>query len=261
MARKRLSIIEHYSAESPFATEFRRLLQKVRSSGAGPELKSLLVTSAMLSEGKSTISAMFAIAAAVHQGLKTLVIDCDLHRPVVHSLFRVDRQPGLAEILVEGFSPMGAVTKTRIDKLDLLTAGGHCENPAAVFDPESIGGLIDELKFYYDLIVIDSPPIIPVSDPMLLASKVDGILLVLKAGSTQKEVAKRAVNIISGNEHKILGVVLNNVDNSLPYYYDYSYYGYAYNQKSSRIPLSTRGRDNGKKKKAGGKDRNIEQKI
>ena len=261
MARKRLSIIDHYSAESPFATEFRRLLQKVRGSTVEPELKSLLITSAMLSEGKSTVSAMFSIASAVHQGLKTLIIDGDLHRPVVHNLFRVDRQPGLAEILVEGFSPMDAVTKTAIDKLDLLTSGSHCENPAAVFDPESIGGLIDEMKFYYDLVVIDSPPIIPVSDPLLLASKVDGILLVLKAGTTQKEVAKRAVNIISGNEHKIVGVVLNNVDNSLPYYYDYSYYGYAYNQKASKISSSGRDRRDVRKKKADGKDRNIEQKI
>ncbi|HKK21192.1 MAG TPA: hypothetical protein VJ983_06960, partial [candidate division Zixibacteria bacterium] len=107
---------------------------------------------------------------------------------------------------------------------------------------------IEELKFYYDLIVVDCPPLLPVSDPMMLASKVDGILVVIKAGATQKEVVKRAVEILNSERDRILGVVLNNMTGSLPYYYDYSYYDYSSNPS------------NGKKKAAEKRPRNHQKK-
>lgn len=233
MANKLLSIIDQYNSEAPFAAEFRRLLFRLLSQNTGKDLKSILVTSAMLSEGKSTVSSFLAITAAVRKGLKTLLIDCDLRRPNMHNHYSVPREHGIAEIIIEGFNPRDAVKKTEIEKLDVLTAGHEINNPSTVFDPEAIGVLIDEMKFYYDLIVIDSPPLLPVSDPMLLAPKVDGVLLVIKAGATQKEVARRANEILENSNCNVLGVVLNNVNNALPYYFDYGYYGYQYDNKIS----------------------------
>lgn len=81
------------------------------------------------------------------------------------------------------------------------------------------------------MILVDTVPLLPVSDPMLLAPKMDGIVLVVKAGATQREVVSLAVDVIDASRHKVLGVVLNDMNNSLPYYYDYSYYGYDYNQR------------------------------
>lgn len=104
-------------------------------------------------------------------------------------------------------------------------------HPAEVLDVEAIGRLVDEMKFYYDLILADIVPLLPVSDPMPLAPKMDGIVLVVKAGATQLEVVRRAVDIIDTSRDKVLGVVINDMNNSLPYYYDYSYYGYDYNQQ------------------------------
>lgn len=204
------------------------MLQKVRNAPAGKEIKTLLFTSAMLSEGKSTICSFLALTASRHKGVKTLLIDCDLRRPTIHKFFALERAPGLCEVLAEGFSPEDAIRKTPIETLDIMPAGKRIAQPAEIFDVEAINQLFDEMKFYYDLILVDTAPLLPVSDPMLLAPKVDGIIMVVKAGATQREVVLRALDIIDTSRDKILGVVLNNMNNSLPYYYDYSYYGYDY---------------------------------
>ena len=227
MKKGSLSIIDYYSLESPFATEFRRLLQRLKRLESGRELKVLMVTSANLSEGKSTICALMAITAA-KKGVKTLLVDVDVRRPTVHKLFNVEREPGLTGVLEHGMPGKNAIRKTNLENLDLITAGRVTAEPAEVFDAPAIGRLLTEMKFYYDLILVDCPPIIPVSDPMLLAPEVDGVLMVVRAGQTARDVAIRAVEIMRANKTEILGVILNNANNSLPYYYDYKYYGYDY---------------------------------
>lgn len=228
MARASYSIIDFYDIESPYVTEFRRLLHKIIMRKEAEELKAIMFTSAMQSEGKSTICSFLAITAAIKKGLKTLVIDADLRRPAIHKLFKLENKSGIHEILVEGFKPQDAICKTSIDKLDILPAGSFCENPSEVFDADAIGTLIEELKFFYDFIFVDTPPMLPVSDPMLLSSKMDGVILVVKAGETQKDVVRRAVAILDPQQSRILGVAMNNMSHSLPYYYDYGYYNYEY---------------------------------
>ncbi len=229
MARKPLSITEVFSSEQPYVTEFRRLLHKMRKPRNGEEeTKAVLVTSAMLSEGKSTIASFLSLTSARLKGFKTLLIDADLRRPSLHKLFGLQRDRGLSEVLTEGVKPADVVKKCEVEDLHLITAGRACKKPSEVFDPIEIGVVIDEMRFYYDLIVVDCAPILPVSDPMLLAGQVDGVLLVVKAGETQKEIVQRAVDILDVNRKQVIGVVLNNVNNSLPFYYDYRYYGYEY---------------------------------
>ncbi len=248
MKGKRLSIIDTFDHETPFATEFRRLLHKVLSLDSESQLKSLLISSAMLSEGKSTVCSLLGITAALHKGLRTLVMDCDIRRPCIHKLFQLERGNGMAEILAEGFSPRDAVRKTAIDKLDIITCGSHWTSPTELFDAEAIGTLIEEMKFHYDLVLVDAAPALPVSDPMLLAPKVDGVLLVVKAGVTQKEVVQRAIEILDGGRTTIVGVVLNNMNNILPYYYDYRYYGYQYGRKPRSPRKDIHSRDTRRRK-------------
>lgn len=230
MPRRYVSIIDLFSLETSFATEFRRLLHNLLHSERKTELKTVLLTSSTLSEGKSTTCALLAITAAKN-GLKTLLLDCDLRRPAVHKLFQLERDRGTGEVLAEGLAVKNAIKKSGLDNLDIITAGKVYAHPAEVFHSPSIGRLLEEVKFYYDLILIDSPPIIPVSDPMLLANEVDGVILVVKAGETQREVVSRSVEIINADRPKLLGVILNNVGNTLPFYYDDHYYGYHYEQK------------------------------
>lgn len=102
-----------------------------------------------------------------------------------------------------------------------------------MFDSAAIGKLLEEVRFYYDLILVDCAPVLPVSDPMLLASEMDGVILVVKAGTTQREVAKRAASMLQNDKTRLLGVVLNNLSNALPYYYNESYYGYEYGPREN----------------------------
>ena len=234
MARRPLSILDFYSAELPFATEFLRLLHRIKKSGNETELKSLLITSAMLSEGKSTICSFLAVTAARQKGFKTLLIDADLRRPSIHKFFAIARDNGLSEILVDNHNPVDMIKHTEMENLHILTAGKRTPSPSDVFDAEAIGRIVEEMKYYYDIVLVDCAPVLPVSDPMLLASKLDGIVLVVKAGTTQKEVVERAVDILNSNNHQVLGVVLNNMNNSLPYYYDYNYYYYEDSGKKTK---------------------------
>ncbi|HWR84183.1 MAG TPA: CpsD/CapB family tyrosine-protein kinase [Candidatus Deferrimicrobium sp.] len=250
MAAQGISIIDVFNPELPFVTEFRRLLHRLHNAGGTNELKAILFTSAMLAEGKSTVCSFLALTAARHKGIKTLMIDCDLRRPVLHRFLATRREPGLSDILTTGVSAETCIRKTEIPTLDFLPAGKPTPNPAEILNVDVIGHLIDEMKFYYDLIIIDTSPILPVSDPMLLAPKVDGVVLVIKAGATQREVVHRAVEIIDSTKSKIIGVVLNNMDNSLPYYYNYGYYGYDYSARDERPARQADKKSSGSRKSA-----------
>ncbi|RKX28461.1 MAG: hypothetical protein DRP47_04285 [Candidatus Zixiibacteriota bacterium] len=234
MALRPVSILDFYSPELPFATEFRRLLQRIDNSSKKLDRKAILITSAVLAEGKSTICSFLALSAARQKKMKTLLIDADLRRPSIHKFFAMQRENGLVEVLSGDLGAAEAVKHTNLENLHIITAGRFIHEPSELFDAEAIGRIVNEMKFYYDLVLVDCAPVLPVSDPMLLASKLDAIILVIKAGETQKEVVERAVDILGSNGSRILGVVLNNMNNSLPYYYDYKYYNYNSSTDKSR---------------------------
>ena len=233
MARQPLSITDFFSTELPFVTEFRRLLQKISESNGDNAIKTLLITSAMLSEGKSTITSFLSLVASKQKHMKTLVVDADLRRPTIHKYFALQRERGLVEVLEYGLVAQEAIKHTSIDTLDVLTAGRSSHHPSETFDPDAIDLLLTDLKFYYDIVLVDCAPVLPVSDPMLLAGKLDAVLLVVKAGHTRKEIARRAVEILDSTNTRILGTVVNNMSNSLPYHYNSSYYGYTYTPDKS----------------------------
>jgi capsular exopolysaccharide synthesis family protein len=240
MARKTLSIVDYFTLDSPAATEFRRLLYRIKKRNSGHEMKSLLVTSSVLSEGKSTVCSFLGMTAAAKE-TKTLLVDCDLRRPTLHKHFNVPREMGMSELLVDRLAARSVIKKTVMTNLDIITAGRPDAHPGDIFEAPAIGAVIEDLKYFYDLIVIDAPPVIPVSDPMLLSAEVDGVLLVVKTGSTQREVVRRAGAILASNRQKIVGLVMNDVGESLPYYYKYQSYGYQYQtrppeRKQSRSP-------------------------
>lgn len=220
--------IDFFDHESSYGTEFRRLLNSINRVLKGLDAKTILVTSAMVSEGKSTVAAFMALTSARHKKQKTLLVDCDLRRPTVHRLFAAPRDRGVSDILVDGCKVKDLIRTTIEPNLDLLTAGRAIDKPTDAFDAAGIHKFLEEVRFYYDLIVVDCAPILPVSDPMLLAPEVDGVIMVIKAGSTQREVVKRAATLLKNSTPRFLGIVLNNVSNVLPYYYSDSYYGYEY---------------------------------
>ncbi|HEQ98207.1 MAG TPA: polysaccharide biosynthesis tyrosine autokinase [candidate division Zixibacteria bacterium] len=223
------NIYKTYDPESSIGTEFRRLLFNLTNNRVLQEKgKSFLITSPSVGEGKSTVSTFLAMTGAIHRPRKTLLIDADLRRPVIHKIFDIDQAKGLCDVIMKNVKLEDCVKKTEIENLDVITSGRIEGNPTELFDSPAIPGIFEAAKFYYELIIVDSAPVVPVTDPIILGTEVDGILLVIKAGATQKEVVSRAIDLINQSGARLLGVALNNVKQALPYYYNHKYYGYQY---------------------------------
>ncbi len=223
-----ISLIDFYNTEAPEASEFRRLLHNLNGILKEENKHAILVTSAMGSEGKSIISSFLAMTAARQKDKKTLLIDFDLRRPTIHRLFSLNRENGLSDVLSDGKAIRSVIKTTPMEKLDILTAGRAISNPSDLIDAQAIHKIIEEMKFYYELILVDSSPLIPVSDPLIILEEVDGVVIVVKAGVTARGIIKRAIDLLTPQRRKILGVVINNLTHSLPYYYNYNYYGHNY---------------------------------
>lgn len=222
----RRPVLDYYHPESVVATEFRRLLHNVTRPVNGVERKSFLVTSAMLAEGKSTVASYLAITAAAYKKRKTVLVDCDLRRPTIHKLFSLPVENGVTDLIDGSIKVEDAFRSTPLKHLWVVTAGTLKDNPTELFEGDSVKRAIEQIKFYFDLVFVDCAPVIPVSDPVVLAPELDGLLLVVRAGATQKDVLQRACNIIGKSDTDIVGVVLNNVQGVLPYHYNHRYYGY-----------------------------------
>ena len=223
---QRETIYEIFDQESPIATEMRRLYSNIRHIDGSSSKRSFLVTSADRGEGKSTVASHLALTVARFRGKKCLVVDADLRKPKLHQIFDVPREPGLFECLNGEIDPLDAVKDTPIENLKVIPAGRRIKSPAHLFEGDIMTEIFEKIKFYYDIVIVDSAPIIPVSDPMLISSVLDGVILVLLAGRTPRNVALRAKNILLDANANLLGVVVNNMSEVLPYYYDYKYYGY-----------------------------------
>jgi len=217
-----------YYDDTPGNAETQRLFVKLDTLRNGIAKHCLLVTSAMLGEGKSTISSHLAIACARNWGSSTLLIDFDLRRPRIHKIFDVEKERGVSEILA-GQKSFHQCIKNSFDKnLKIITSGSLENSPLEVFNSESAKRFFDTARDYFDNIIVDSPPVIPVSDPLTLSKVVDHVVFVVKAGKTPRKVVKRALDILGSAKIDVAGIILNNLDNVLPSYFDPKYYGYHY---------------------------------
>ncbi|MBN1164965.1 MAG: CpsD/CapB family tyrosine-protein kinase [Candidatus Krumholzibacteriota bacterium] len=230
-SQKQKSIYDIFDQESPIATEMRRLYSNIRHLDGRASKRSFLVTSADRGEGKSTVASHLAFTVARFRGKKSLIIDADLRRPRLHQIFNVPKEPGLLECLEGTHDPLQVVKDTPLENLKVIPSGKRIRSPAHLFEGDILSEIFEKIKFYYDIVIVDSAPIIPVSDPMLISSEVDGVIIVLLAGMTPRNVALRAKNILLDANANLLGVVVNNLSEVLPYYYDYRYYGYSEDEK------------------------------
>ena len=221
--------VVHYP-NSPVSESLRRLQTQLElllpiEDGKGHVI---VLTSAGPNEGKSTIAANLAVALA--QANKHIVlIDSDLRRPTLHKLFQVSRRDGLVEILSNGLSVASLVRRAPEHKrrLELVTSGGQISNPLAAFTSEKLPLFLDKLREAYDYIIVDTPPLISFSDPLLLGKYADGIILVIEAAKTQENAAKQCLKMIRKAKIPFLGVVINKLnfrEEYGPYNYYSSYY-------------------------------------
>jgi protein-tyrosine kinase len=232
--RKQNSLLSLYHKESSMGTEFRRLYSHIKSISQEQKLQNLMITSSTVGEGKSLTSSLLAITIAELTKQKVALVDFDLRRPRIAQYFGLENNAGVADVLTGKKSLKEVSQKTTVPNLTVIPAGRLEILPTDVLEHEQVANFFQELKFYFDQVIIDTPPVIPVSDPMLIAEHVDGILLVIRGGSTQREVVSRAANLLLNAKFNIIGVVLNDYEEVLPYYYKERYYGYHYYDKADR---------------------------
>jgi capsular exopolysaccharide synthesis family protein len=220
------NVFENFADESPAGTEFRRLHVRIMRETNGGALRTLQITSSRRGEGKSTTSAYLALTIARHMQGRVALIDCDLRKPRVHELYGLPQAKGMTDFM-RGILPLKAVIKdTPQPNLKAITSGRVISGPSKLFETEVIQAAFAKIVEEFELVLVDSPPILPVSDPLLLAPEMDGVLLVVMAGKTPRQVVRRARELLSNVEANVLGVVVNNAAEALPYHYDYKYYGY-----------------------------------
>ncbi len=214
------------SPDSIPSESFRAL--RTRIQFARPEkdsLKTLLITSPAPQEGKSTIALNLAGSFAI-ANKKTLLIDADLRRPRLHKIFDKDKIPGLVDFLVGESDLDRFIYQTKVDNLYFLSSGTIPPNPSEMLDSGVMENFLIKIRNEYDYIIIDSPPIVAVTDAEILARKVDGVVLVCSAEITELDLIERAVELLRADNSKFIGSVLNNFSGKAGYssYYKYYYY-------------------------------------
>lgn len=205
---------------------YRAIRTSLLLSTAEAPPKIILVTSGSPSEGKSTTVVNLAISLA-ELGAKVLVIDCDLRRPSVHKYFDISSVNGLTNYLAGSIGADEAIQDLEIANLSVMPSGPIPPNPAELLSSQKMKDMLKLLGSSYDHIVLDSPPVVNVTDPVILSTIVDGTVFVVHAGKTTREITQRARQELMSVNSKILGVVLNNVNLRKDGYDYYSYYRYS----------------------------------
>ena len=202
------------------AEAYRSLRSNIEYSSFDDEYRAIVVTSSVPGEGKSTTSGNLALSLA-QSGNKVLLVDCDMRKPSIHKKFKISNISGTAELLLrkESFED---VANCYNENLTIITAGKIPPNPSEMLSSRAMAAFIKEMKNEFKYIILDTPPLQAVTDAQVLSTKSDGVLLVVRAGSTKREMVLNSVDLIKKVQGKVIGTVLNGVENKKNNYY---YYG------------------------------------
>lgn len=231
-AKEKSELLINSDSRSSLAEAYRQLRTSILLSTAGHAPKSVLITSSLPSEGKTTTAVNTAISLA-QTGAKVLIIDADMRRPRLHNVFDINNGEGLSTLLASDLSESEILEVIQFDKssnLNLLPSGPVPPNPAELIGSEQMNQLLRAMQKHFTHVVVDSPPIASFTDGVLIASMVDGVILVVHSGRSSRQVVKRSRQLLQDIGAKVLGVVLNNANlNSQDnYYYYQSYYHRSY---------------------------------
>lgn len=216
------TLAAHHDAKSPTAEQFRTIRTNIQFASVDQDMLILMVTSATPEEGKSTSVANLA-AVMAQQGKKTLLIDADMRKPTVHYTFRTGNTRGLTNILTRQIELGEAVSPTEVENLHILSSGPIPPNPAELLSSKAMDHLLQQATKSYDTVLLDTPPVLAVTDAQVMANLCDGTILVVASGKTENESAVKAKDLLEKSKAKLLGVILNRKpEKKSSYYY---YYG------------------------------------
>ena len=219
-----LNLVTQNDPKNPAAEAYRVIRTSVQFAQAGKELKTIAITSCTPNEGKSMTVANLAIVLT-QAGKSVLIMDCDMRNPTVHKNFNLSNKVGLSSCISMGTAVDDAVQATGIEGLDALTAGVIPPNPSELLGSEQMKNLLQRAKEQYDYVLIDTPPVMPVTDALIVSRFVDGMILVIASAEVKVEMARDVKNQLVNAGANILGVVLNKV-RSEHHGYGYGYYYY-----------------------------------
>jgi len=221
-----------HAPRSNISGSYRAMRTNILFSLAEAEPQVILVSSTVAQEGKTTTAVNLAIVMAQY-GYKVVLVDCDFHRPQLRLLFGIKQDEGMTNLLVGNKELKDALFETEIPNLKVIPSGRNPPNPSEILGSKRMHFLLAKLKQDFDKIIIDSPPIAGVTDSLVTAKAVDGVVLVVRAGKTPRSIVGSAVESLQGIGAKVLGAVLNCYDITTDgYYYSRHYYGYTYGADS-----------------------------
>lgn len=209
--------------KSPISEAYRTLRTNIHFSGVDKNMQVLMATSSGAGEGKTTTISNLAIVLA-QQDKKVILVDVDLRKPTIHQIFRVPNRVGLTNILADAETIDSVTQKSINENLSIITSGPIPPNPAEMLSSRKMEQVVKSLINNYDYVLFDAPPVIAVTDAQILSQLVDGVLLVISSGNTEKEMALKAKALLDNVKANVIGVVLNNKKNKKDDYYYYYYY-------------------------------------
>lgn len=221
-----VALITDYDALGRISEEYRTLRTNISFSKADGVLKTIAVTSGGPTEGKSTVSANLAVTFA-NQGQKTILVDLDMRKPTVHATFGVQNTSGLVNLLTDPVKTLERLLlsyckESGIENLTILTSGPIPPNPSELLDSGRMATLLATLSEQYDRIILDTPPVISVTDAQVISSRADATILVVPYGIAQKAAVMDAKVLLQKVNANIIGVIMNRVPatSRSRYYYD-----------------------------------------
>jgi len=241
-------LITHFDPKSPVAEAYRTLRTNIQFMRMEKQGKILVVTSPTLQEGKTTTIVNLALTMA-QNGQRTLLIGANLRRPSIHRFFGIEREPGLADVLVSNarwrdcirtvadilmgrFEMEDIMASPGLDNLHILESGPIPANPSELLSTPAMAQFLSEVREEYDVVLIDTPPVLPVTDSAIVAAQVDGVILVYQAGKVGRLVLKRAKSHLESARAKVWGVVLNDVQTEIAGYAYTHYYTHYYGEET-----------------------------
>ncbi len=219
-ARELVAVSELRSAE---AEAYRTLRTNLIFSQAVQTLQTVVITSTFGEEGKTTTAANLAITFA-QQGMRVLLVSADLRRPRLEKMFGVRKEPGLTDVLMGRSSLKEAIHSTAVPELSVLPSGKLPPNPSELLGGQRMRSALDSLSKHFDIIIFDSPPLLAAADASVLGAMADGVLMVVRAGRTDRASAQQAMQQLTAVGARVVGAILNDPDAQVPRYGPY--YGY-----------------------------------
>ncbi len=227
--KKRSSPREYYqlAPKSPAMEAYRVLRTNLDFSGVGKKIQTLLVTSSVMGEGKTTTVSNLGTVYA-DSGKKTVIVDLDMRKPTIHKLFGITAENGISSVLTGQVPLKDVIVKSDIENLYIVPCGFRPPNPSELLDSQKTHDTIKELCEEFDMVIIDSPPSIAITDAAIISTYVDSTLLVVSAGNVEYNEVSATLGNLKSVGANVVGVVMNNLKKKKKggYYYYYYYYNY-----------------------------------